>query len=76
MPYSHWCILTSVETFGIVACLYISAWGFGVARFDYDGQSYEPKGVERATVQGFTLEPELNFADIDYQYVTSDDLMH
>lgn len=23
-----------------------------------------------------TLEPELNLADIDYQYVTSDDLMH
>jgi len=25
---------------------------------------------------GSTFEPELNFADIDYQYVTSDDLMH
>ena len=42
-------------TIGIGVVLYISAWGFGVARFDRQGNSYEPQGVERATVQGFTL---------------------
>ena len=31
-----------------------TAWGFDVARFDKQGNSYEPQGVERATVQGFT----------------------
>ena len=31
----------------------ISAWGFGVARFDDNGIP-EPQDVERATVQGFT----------------------
>ena len=33
----------------------ISAWGFGVARFDLQGHSQEPLTVKRATVQGFTL---------------------
>jgi hypothetical protein len=33
----------------------ISAWGFGVARFDRMGNFQEPQGVKRATVQGFTL---------------------
>ena len=31
-----------------------TAWGFDVARFDKQGNSYEPQNVERATVQGFT----------------------
>lgn len=35
-------------------CYIASAWGFGVARFDLQGNSYEPQDVERATVQGFT----------------------
>ena len=35
--------------------LYISAWGLHVARFDKQGNSYEPQIVKRATVQGFTL---------------------
>lgn len=35
--------------------LYISAWGFGVARFDRMGNFQEPQNVERATMQGFTL---------------------
>lgn len=34
--------------------LYISAWGFDVARFDRMGNSYEPQDVERAIVEGFT----------------------
>ena len=34
--------------------IYISAWGFGVARFDRMGNSQEPQGVKRATVQSFT----------------------
>ena len=37
--------------------IHISAWGFGVARFDLQGHSQEPQNVKRATVQGFTLEP-------------------
>ena len=39
IPYSHWCILTSLATIGIVGVLYISAWGFGVARFDRQGNA-------------------------------------
>ena len=35
--------------------IHISAWGFGVARFDLQGHSQEPQNVKRATVQGFTL---------------------
>ena len=35
--------------------IHISAWGFGVARFDLQGHSQEPLTVKRATVQGFTL---------------------
>ena len=38
-----------------VGLLYISAWGFGVARFDLQGNFQEPQNVERATMQGFTL---------------------
>ena len=45
----------SMVFIGIEGVQYISAWGFGVARFDRQGNSYEPQGVERATVQGFTL---------------------
>ena len=36
--------------------IYISAWGFGVARFDLQGFSQVPQNVKRAIVQGFTLE--------------------
>ena len=54
IPYSHWCIPTPLAV-GTVGAQYISAWGFGVARFDRHGNSYEPQGVERATVSGFTL---------------------
>ena len=32
--------------------LYLSAWGFDVARFDLQGNSQEPQIVERAIVQG------------------------
>jgi hypothetical protein len=42
-------------TSGIEVVLYISAWGFCVARFDRMGNSQEPLIVKRATVQGFTL---------------------
>ena len=42
-------------TNGIEVVLYISAWGFCVARFDRMGNSQEPLIVKRATVQGFTL---------------------
>jgi hypothetical protein len=38
-----------------VAYIHVSAWGFGVARFDLQGHSQEPLTVKRATVQGFTL---------------------
>ena len=44
-------------TNGIEVVLYISAWGFCVARFDRMGNSQEPLIVKRVTVQGFTLEP-------------------
>ena len=54
IPYSHWCIPTPLATIGIVGVLYISAWGFGVARFDKQG-ILQPLTVKRATVQGFTL---------------------
>ena len=37
IPYSHWCIPTPLATIGIVGVLYISAWGFGVVRFDKQG---------------------------------------
>ena len=43
------------QTLALEGLLYIHAWGFCVARFDRQGNSYEPQGVERATVQGFTL---------------------
>ena len=45
----------SMVFIGIVGVQYISAWGFGVARFDRQGNSYEPQGVKRAIVSGFTL---------------------
>ena len=35
--------------------IYISAWGFGVARFDYEGHVERPQNVKRATEQSFTL---------------------
>ena len=44
-----------VATIGIEVVLYISAWGFCVARFDRMGNSQEPLIVKRATVLGFTL---------------------
>ena len=48
---------------------------FIVARFDKLGNAKaSTRGTGKRT--GSTFEPELNFADIDYQYVTSDDLMH
>ena len=53
MPSSQWCVFT-VGTFGIVRCYTYSAWGFGVARFDYDGHVERPQNVERATASGFT----------------------
>lgn len=53
MPGSQWCVFT-VGTFGIVRCYTYSTWGFGVARFDYDGHVERPQNVERATESGFT----------------------
>ena len=44
-----------VATIGMEVVLYISAWGFCVARFDRMGNSQEPLIVKRATVLGFTL---------------------
>ena len=36
--------------FGIwVNYIHISAWGFGVARFDYEGHVERPQNVKRAT---------------------------
>ena len=32
----------------------ISAWGFSVARFDYEGHVERPQNVKRARVLGFT----------------------
>ena len=55
MPNGHWCILTPMVLWVLRLYIYISAWGFVVARFDLQGHSYEPLTVERATVQGFTL---------------------
>lgn len=55
MPDCHWCIRTSMAPVRRKRAAYISAWGFGVARFDFQGLSYEPQNVKRATVQGFTL---------------------
>lgn len=43
MPYGHWCIHAPMATFGIVGCLYISVWGFGVVRFNDKGNSQEPQ---------------------------------
>jgi hypothetical protein len=57
---SRWCViymLRCLVAIGVLLChhclwvlgmLYISAWGFGVARFDKVGNSYEPHNVERA----------------------------
>ena len=39
ISYSLWCIPTPLATIGIVSVLYISAWGFGVARFDRQGNA-------------------------------------
>ena len=47
-------VFTPFAAFGIDRCIYISAWGFGVARFDRMGNFQEPLIVKRATVQGFT----------------------
>ena len=55
MPYSQWCIHTLLAELLYIGALYISAWGFGVARFDLQGNFQEPQNVERATMQGFTL---------------------
>ena len=55
MHDSHWCIRTPMAPVRRKRAAYISAWGFGVARFDLQGLSYEPQNVKRATVQGFTL---------------------
>ena len=55
MPNGHWCILTPMVLWVLRLYIYISAWGFVVARFDLQGHSYEPQNVKRATVQGFTL---------------------
>ena len=51
----HSCIRTSWVQIGTRRHIYISAWGFSVARFDKQGNSQEPQNVKRATVQGFTL---------------------
>ena len=53
----HWCTRTPMATLGIVGLLvYTYSVGLSlVARFDKQGNSYEPQNVERATVQGFTL---------------------
>jgi hypothetical protein len=48
--YSHWCIPTPLAVMSI-GCIYISAWGFGVVRFDLQGHSYEPQNVKRAIIQ-------------------------
>ena len=55
MPYSQWCIYTPLAELRYIGALYISAWGFGVARFDRMGNFQEPLIVKRATMQGFTL---------------------
>ena len=55
----HWCTRTPMATLG-TAGLFVYRIQRGaslVARFDKQGHSYEPQNVERATVQGFTLEP-------------------
>ena len=54
--------------------LFISAWALTLS-VQSNWAMRESQYVERTTDVS-TLEPELNFADIDYQYVTSDDLMH
>ncbi len=52
----HWCTPYTNGNFGHSKVVSIpTAWGFDVARFDKQGNSYEPQNVERATVQGFTL---------------------
>ena len=56
-----------MATIGIEVVLYISAWGFCVARFDRMGKSQEPLIVKRAIVQGFTLEPKYKIYFADYQ---------
>ena len=60
----HFAVQPLVYPYAIGLCWHcggmmnISAWGFGVARFDLQGHSQEPLTVKRATVQGFTLEPD------------------
>ena len=39
ISYSLWCIPTPLATISDVSVLYISAWGFGVARFDRQGNA-------------------------------------
>ena len=54
--------------------IFIAAWALTLS-VQSNLAMREPRYVERTTDVS-TFEPELNFADIDYQYVTSDNLMH
>ena len=55
----HWCTRTPMATLGTSGLLVyrIQRGASLVARSDKLGHSQEPLTVERATVQGFTLEP-------------------
>ena len=55
--YSHRCVRLCriIWLYGAEDVYTYPAWGFGVARFDRQGNSQEPQDVKRATVQGFTL---------------------
>ena len=78
----HFAVQPLVYPYTIDACrycggfIYISAWGFGVARFDRMGNFQEPQGVKRATVQGFTLEPKYRRYYSDNQIYNDGNLMN
>lgn len=52
MPYSNWCIRMPMCVWYVGRIVTYRRGAFGVARFDRQGNSYEPHNVKRATVSG------------------------
>ena len=52
MPYSNWCIRMPMCVWCVGRIVTYRRGAFGVARFDRQGNSYEPQIVKRATVSG------------------------
>ena len=77
LPYSHWCIISPVCI--VWYCdghIYTYRRGASALLVSTDRAiSYEPQGVKRATVQGFTLEPKYKTYFSDNQVYNSENSM-